>query len=131
VLQQRDSDTWRSIILRALRLEESSFSTKWSAYCLGRLLHLSEAGIPATLLDEPWEDSREDITSTELRRIYSGLFCAELGEPRTFGESEQRHINTRLEQSELFKDTPLPNTSELYDAISANIPIFFPVWFEV
>lgn len=130
MLQQRDTDTWRSIILRALRLEESNFSTKWSAYCLGRLLHLSEPGIPTTLLDEPWEDS-EDITSSKLRCIYSGLFCAELGEPRIFGESEQQHINTRLEQSELFKDTPLPNTSELYDIISANIPIFSPVWFEV
>jgi hypothetical protein len=54
-----------------------------------------------------------------------------LSKPRTFRESEQQRIGTGLEQSELFKDTPLPNTSEWYETITANIPMFLPVWFEV
>jgi hypothetical protein len=131
MLQRRDSDNWRSIILSTLYLEESYVSRKWSTYCLGRLLNLSEAGIPTTLLDEPWDDSLEDITPAKLRGIYSNLFEVELVEPRAFGESEQQHLNTSLKQSELFKDTPLPHTSEWYQTITAHIPIFLPVWFEV
>jgi hypothetical protein len=131
VLQRRDSDTWRSIILSSLYLEKCPISRKWSTYCLGRLLNLSEAGIPTTLLDEPWDDSLEDITPAELRRICSNLFGVQLVESRVFGESEQQHLITSLKQSELFKDTPLPQTSEWYRTVTAQIPIFLPAWIDV
>jgi hypothetical protein len=131
MLQQRDSGTWQSIILSTLWYEKSEFTRKWSAYCVGRLLNLSESGIPAMLLDEPWDDPQEDITPAELRRICSVLFDVNLGEPRIFGESEQQRLSTSLEQSELFKGRTLPHILEWYEAIKARIPIFLPVWSEV
>jgi hypothetical protein len=130
VLQRRDIVTWQSIILCALCLEESNISRKWSAYCLGRLLNLSEAGIPPTLLDQPWGDSAEDITPSELRSIYSALFNVQLGEPRVVGKSGQQCLETSLNESVLFKDTPIQHISEWYETITAQIPIFLPVWFE-
>lgn len=131
MLQHRGIVDWSSIILSALRLEESNISRKWSAYCLGRLLNLSEVGIPTALLDEPWGGSVEDITPTELRSIYSVLFSVELGEPRVVGKPEQQCLSTSLNQSVLFKDTPIQHISEWYKTITAQIPIFPPVWFEV
>lgn len=130
VLQQRDSDTWWSTIRGALRLKESNSSRNWSAYSLGRLLYMCGAEISKTLLNEPWDHSREDITPTELRLIYSDLFAVELGEPKTFRTSQQR-INVILEHSKLFRGTPLPNTTEWYELITSNVPIFLPTWSEV
>lgn len=130
-LQQRDSDTWRSIILGALCLKESNSSRNWSAYSLGRLLYICGAEIPRTLLNEPWDHSQEDITPAELRLIYSDLFAVKLGEPKTFGTSQQQRINAILEHSELFRDTSLPNTTDWYEAITSNIPIFLPAWSKV
>jgi hypothetical protein len=131
VLQQRDSDTWWSTILGALCLKESNSSRNWSAYSLGRVLYICGAKISKTLLNEPWDHSQEDITPAELRLIYSDLFAVELGEPKTFGTSQQQRINVILKHSELFRDTPLPNTMEWYEAITSNIPIFLPAWSEV
>jgi hypothetical protein len=131
VLQQRDNDTWRSIVLSALRLKESHSAKNWSAYCLGRLLYTSGAEISRTLLNEPWDHSKEDITPAELRCIYSVLFAAELGEPKAFEVSEQQRINAILYQSALFSDTPLANTVEMYETITFNIPVFLPLWSEV
>lgn len=128
VLQQRDSDTWWSTILGALRLKESNSSRNWSAYSVGRILYICGAEISKTLLNEPWDRSQEDITPAELRLIYSDLFAVELGEPKTFGTSQQQTINVILEHSELFRDTPLPNTMEWYEVITSNIPIFLPAW---
>jgi hypothetical protein len=131
VLQHRGTVTWSSLTLRVLCLEKSNTWRKWSAYCLGRLLNLSEAGIPTTLLDEPWGDSVEDITPSELRSIYSNLFSVELGEPRIVGKSDLQWLETSLNESELFKGTPIQHISEWYETITAQIPIFPPVWFEV
>jgi hypothetical protein len=130
-LQQRESDTWWSIILTALRRNGSNSRRNWSAYCLGRLLCTCGAEISRTLLNEPWDHSQEDITPAELRLIYSGLFAVELDEPKTFETSQQQRVNVTLEHSKLFRDTPLLNTMEWYEAISSNIPIFLPAWSKV
>jgi hypothetical protein len=131
VLQQRDSDTWWSIIISALPLKESHSVRNWSAYCLGRLLYISGAEISTLLLNEPWDHSGEDITPAELRCTYSGLFAAELGEPKAFEVSEQQRINAILKQSALFRDAPLANIVEWYKTITSNIPVFLPLWSEV
>lgn len=131
VLQQRDSDTWWCIIFGALGLKESNSSRNWSAYSLGRLLYICGAEISKTLLNEPWDHSQEDITPAEIRLIYSDLFAVELGEPKAFGTSQRQRINAILEHSELFRGTPLPNTTEWYEVITSNVPIFLPAWSEV
>jgi hypothetical protein len=114
-----------------LTVEKFNSPRNWSAYCLGKLLYISGVEISRTLLNEPWDHSQEDITPAELRHIYSALFAAKLGEPRTFGASQQQSINTILKRSELFGDTSFPNTVEWYEKISSNIPIFLQAWSEV
>jgi hypothetical protein len=112
-----------------LQQSDSNSSRKWSAYSLGRLLYISGAGISKALLNEPWSGS--DITLIEVRGIHSVLFATNLGEPTSFGESEQREIDAILKQSDLFKDTSFPNTLDWYNEIRAYLPTFLPPWSEV
>jgi hypothetical protein len=57
----------------------------WYSFFLGKLLAISGVEIPKTQLNEPWndDDEEEDIALAEIQRMFSKLFGAKLGEPRS------------------------------------------------